>query len=137
VKSAIAQGAELFAGDLTIHGPNQTILYPHILDNVTSEMGISKEESFGPIICLYRVSSDDEAIEVANSSEISLCASIFSRTLCGLWKLQSRSGQEVCMLMGLQYILRLHYQVVELVEEVGMDGSVEWLGLKSSRNERY
>jgi len=79
VKSAIEQGAELLTGDLEIHGQNGTILKPHILDNVTMDMEISKEESFGPIMCLYRVSSDEEAIEVANSSEFTLCSSVFSR----------------------------------------------------------
>jgi acyl-CoA reductase-like NAD-dependent aldehyde dehydrogenase len=79
VKSAIAEGAELLTGDLTIRGPNGTILSPHILDKVTMNMAISNEETFGPIIYLYQVSSDNEAIEVANSSEFTLCASVYSR----------------------------------------------------------
>lgn len=78
VKSAIASGAVLLTGDMNVHGSNGTILRPHLLDKVTMDMEISNEETFGPIVCIYEVGSDEEAIEVANSSEFTLCASVFS-----------------------------------------------------------
>lgn len=79
VEKAIASGAELLTGDLTASGPNGTILAPHILDKVTPAMEIFHEETFGPVICLTQSSSDDEAVEITNSSEFSLCASVFSK----------------------------------------------------------
>jgi acyl-CoA reductase-like NAD-dependent aldehyde dehydrogenase len=79
VKSAVADGAVLLTGDLVAHGPNATILRPHILSQVTPSMGISSNETFGPVITLSVVSSVSEAITAANASEFSLCASIYSR----------------------------------------------------------
>ena len=81
VQFAVSEGAELIAGDLKTQGPNGTIMSPHILDKVDMRMAISSEETFGPVISLYRVSSDEEAIEVANASEFTLCASVFSKDI--------------------------------------------------------
>jgi acyl-CoA reductase-like NAD-dependent aldehyde dehydrogenase len=79
VESAIKSGAELLTGSREITGPNNTILTPHVLDKVDSSMAIFYEETFGPIICITQVSSTDEAVAVANDSEFSLCASVFTR----------------------------------------------------------
>lgn len=79
VKDAIAEGAELLIGDCTPSGPNESILGPHVLANVTPQMDIFQRETFGPIVCMTVANSDDEIIELANDSEFSLCASVFSQ----------------------------------------------------------
>jgi len=79
IDSAIASGATLLTGDRTPEGPNKTILQPHILDNVSPDMEIFHEEIFGPVICITRADSDEQAIELANTSEYSLCASVFTK----------------------------------------------------------
>jgi benzaldehyde dehydrogenase (NAD) len=79
ISDAISGGATLLCGDLEISGPNNTILAPHILEGVTTSMDIFHKESFGPCLCLGQFSTDEEAIELANDSEFSLCASVFSR----------------------------------------------------------
>ncbi|KAH8886224.1 aldehyde dehydrogenase [Thozetella sp. PMI_491] len=79
VKDAIAQGATMLCGDLRTAGPNNTILAPHILEGVTTQMDVFHKESFGPILCLTQFSMDQQAIALANNSEFSLCASVFSR----------------------------------------------------------
>lgn len=79
LKKAVDGGAKLLAGDLSISGPNNTILAPHILENVTPDMDVFHKESFGPILCLFEFETDDEAIASANNSEFSLCASVFSK----------------------------------------------------------
>ncbi|KIX07981.1 uncharacterized protein Z518_02635 [Rhinocladiella mackenziei CBS 650.93] len=79
VDEAVSAGACLIAGDRTSTGPRKTIVQAHVLDKVTPEMGIFHEETFGPVICVTHVSSIDEAIDVANNSEYSLCASVFTR----------------------------------------------------------
>lgn len=81
VKKAISQGAELLIGDLEVSGPNGTVMKPHILDKVTMEMEISSHETFGPVLCLYQAASADEAVAIANQSEFSLCASVYSKDL--------------------------------------------------------
>lgn len=79
VKEAVSQGAKLLTGDCTPSGPNKTILAPHILTSVTPSMPIFQKETFGPIICLTTARSDEEAISLANDSEFSLCAAVFSQ----------------------------------------------------------
>ncbi|KAK0646724.1 Aldehyde/histidinol dehydrogenase [Cercophora newfieldiana] len=79
IKTAVAGGATLLTGDMQITGPNKTILGPHVLEGVTSGMRISCEETFGPVMILSEFETDEEAIASANSTDFSLCASVFSR----------------------------------------------------------
>ncbi|KAK0623670.1 Aldehyde/histidinol dehydrogenase [Immersiella caudata] len=79
VKVAVAGGASLLIGDMKITGPNNTIVGPHILEGVTPDMDIAHKESFGPVMILSEFDTDEEAIASANSTDYSLCASVFSR----------------------------------------------------------
>ncbi|KAL1969459.1 hypothetical protein VTN77DRAFT_8897 [Rasamsonia byssochlamydoides] len=79
IDDAIANGATLLFGDRSISGPNKTILQPHVLDHVRPEMAIFRDESFGPVLCITRADSAEEAVNLANDSEYSLCASVFTR----------------------------------------------------------
>lgn len=78
VEEAVGQGAKLVLGSTTPWGPNKTILSPMVLDQVSSSMAVFQQETFGPIICLTECASDAEAIDLANDSDFSLCASVFS-----------------------------------------------------------
>lgn len=79
LRAAVDQGARVVTGDLAVSGPNKTIMCPHVLEGVTRDMDIFSKESFGPVLCLFEFDTDDEAIQRANDSEYSLCASVFSR----------------------------------------------------------
>ena len=81
MQSAVSSGAKLLCGDLSITGPNKTIIAPHVFEDVTPEMDIFHKESFGPLICLTEFETDDEAVRLANNSDYSLCASVFSRDI--------------------------------------------------------
>jgi len=69
VSGAVAQGATLHVGAEIADG---CYFPPTVLSNVTPEMAVYREELFGPVAVLYRVSSDEEAIELANSSPYGL-----------------------------------------------------------------
>lgn len=69
VKSAIDQGAEVLVGD---NAPEGNFYTPTVIGGVTPEMDVYSQELFGPVAQLYKVSSDDEAIELANSSPYGL-----------------------------------------------------------------
>lgn len=69
VANALSQGAEILVGD---NDPQGNLFKPTVLGNVTPEMDLYKEELFGPVAQLYRVSSDEEAIELANSNPYGL-----------------------------------------------------------------
>lgn len=69
VGTALEQGAELLTGD---NEPNGNWYTPSVLGGVTPEMDVYSQELFGPVAQLYKVSSDEEAIELANSSPYGL-----------------------------------------------------------------
>lgn len=79
IQGAVDGGAKLLTGDLKITGPNKTIMAPHILEGVNRDMNIYHKESFGPTMFIAEFNTDEEAITLANDSEFSLCASVFSR----------------------------------------------------------
>jgi len=71
VRSALEQGAEMLIGD---NDPEGNIYTPTVLTNITPTMDVYSEELFGPVAQLYRVFSDEEAIQLTNSSPYGLSA---------------------------------------------------------------
>jgi acyl-CoA reductase-like NAD-dependent aldehyde dehydrogenase len=49
---------------------------PRVLGDVTAQMTVAQDEIFGPVACLMRFESDDEAVEIANSTQYGLTAAI-------------------------------------------------------------
>ena len=58
-----------------------TFFEPTVLTDVTTDMVITKEETFGPVAPLYRFKTDDEAIKMANDTEFGLAAYFYSRDI--------------------------------------------------------
>jgi len=54
-------------------------LTPQILTNVTHDMRVMRDESFGPVVGIMKVSSDEEAVALMNDSEFGLTASLWTR----------------------------------------------------------
>lgn len=100
VHQAVSDGAKLLTGDCVPSGPNKSILAPHILANVTPEMSIFQKETFGPIICITEAQSDDEAVNLANNSEFSLCASIFSQDIMRALRVAKQVRAGSCHING-------------------------------------
>jgi aldehyde dehydrogenase (NAD+) len=61
--------------------PDGLYFEPTILDRVTRDMVVAREEIFGPVISVLRVSDVDEAISVANDCDYGLAAVVFSQSL--------------------------------------------------------
>jgi len=61
-------------------GKGTSVLMPAtVLDRVTAEMKIYREESFGPIVAIIRAQDQADAIRIANDSEYGLSAAVFSK----------------------------------------------------------
>lgn len=79
VEEAVAQGAALMAGGSARPDLGPYFFEPTVLTDVSEEMVLHREETFGPVVSLYRVASEDEAVAAANDTEYGLNASVFSR----------------------------------------------------------
>ena len=81
VKDAIDKGAKVLIGGK--RNPNFEGLYfePTVLTEVTHEMKIMKDETFGPIISIMKVSSEDEALMLANQSHYGLNGNVWTKDL--------------------------------------------------------
>jgi len=82
VGDAVDRGAELVAGGRRADGFATTLYYePTVLDRVTDEMDVAREETFGPVVSITTIGSDEEALAIANSSPYGLLAAVFTRDL--------------------------------------------------------
>jgi succinate-semialdehyde dehydrogenase/glutarate-semialdehyde dehydrogenase len=72
--AAIASGARILTGG-TAHEDN--FVSPTVLTNVTDDMAVAREETFGPLACVSRVASEDEAVRRANDTPFGLGAVVF------------------------------------------------------------
>jgi benzaldehyde dehydrogenase (NAD) len=75
IDDALAKGAKAVAG-----GKANSVLMPAtIIDSVTEEMDIYRDESFGPIVALIRARDEADAVRIANDTQYGLSASVFTR----------------------------------------------------------
>ena len=90
VEDAKAKGAEVLLGGEEIDG-NGYFYKPTILTNITPDMRIAKEETFGPVAPITIVENESESfIKMANDSEFGLGASIWTKDLAKADKMSRR-----------------------------------------------
>ncbi|MCV0410894.1 NAD-dependent succinate-semialdehyde dehydrogenase [Nitrosopumilus sp.] len=89
VEDAKAKGAEILLGGSEIDGKG-FFYKPTILKNITSDMRIATEETFGPVAPITVVENESEAIKLANESEFGLGASIWTKDLAKADKMSRR-----------------------------------------------
>lgn len=80
VKDALAKGAKLHHGGKRVKGPGW-FFEPTLLSGVTTKMKVMKEETFGPVLPVFRVPNVDAAIVQANDTEFGLGGSVWTRNL--------------------------------------------------------
>ncbi|MFI6371833.1 succinic semialdehyde dehydrogenase [Streptomyces sp. NPDC050546] len=87
VDEAVSKGAKVLAGGTARPDIGPYFFEPTILDGVGTEMSVCAEETFGPVVSVYRFKDEDEVIERANATAYGLNSSV--------WTKNARRGQEV------------------------------------------
>jgi acyl-CoA reductase-like NAD-dependent aldehyde dehydrogenase len=80
VEDAVARGARVLAGGSPLAELGKNFYRPTVLADVTHEMRVMREETFGPVLPVAAFDSDDEAVRLANDSEFGLAASVWTRS---------------------------------------------------------
>jgi acyl-CoA reductase-like NAD-dependent aldehyde dehydrogenase len=87
IADARQRGAQVLLGGGRAAGMPTSLYYePTVLDQVSLEMEVAREESFGPIAPISIIRDEAEALEIINNSEYGLLAAIFTRDLRRAWR---------------------------------------------------
>ncbi len=82
VADAVERGAELVLGGSRADGfPTRLYYEATVLEGVTGEMAVAQEETFGPVVPITRIRSDEEAIAIANASPYGLLTAVWTSDL--------------------------------------------------------
>ena len=85
IADATSKGAKITAGGER-HPLGGSFFQPTLLTGVTPAMAVAREETFGPVAPLFRFSTEDEAIRMANDTEFGLAAYFYSRDIGRIWR---------------------------------------------------
>jgi succinate-semialdehyde dehydrogenase/glutarate-semialdehyde dehydrogenase len=85
ISDALEKGARVLSGGKR-HALGHGFFEPTVLADVTPDMLVSKEETFGPLAPLFRFSSDEDVIRMANDTEFGLAAYFYSRDIGRIWR---------------------------------------------------
>ena len=85
ISNAIENGAKVVVGGER-HSMGGTFFQPTLLVDVTPTMEVTREETFGPLAPLYRFTTDEEGISLANDTEFGLAAYFYARDVNRIWK---------------------------------------------------
>ncbi|HJT40271.1 MAG TPA: aldehyde dehydrogenase [Sphingobium sp.] len=96
VDDALALGAKQLNG-----GEAKGVLMPaHVIDRVTPQMKLFRDESFGPVVGIARARDEAHAIELANDTEYGLSASVFTRDTARGLKVARQIQSGICHVNG-------------------------------------
>jgi len=96
VQEASAKGAKVLCGGES----DGTIMKGIVVDKVTPDMSLFREESFGPQVSITRVKSAEEAVKLANDTEYGLSASLFTRDIARGIELAKQIESGICHING-------------------------------------
>jgi succinate-semialdehyde dehydrogenase / glutarate-semialdehyde dehydrogenase len=85
IDDALSKGASVMTGGKR-HALGHGFFEATVLANVTPDMKVAKDETFGPLAPLFKFSSDDEAVRLANDTEFGLAAYFYSRDIGRVWR---------------------------------------------------
>ena len=97
IEDALTKGAELLTGGET----TQNVLMPaHVVDGVTQDMKLFRDESFGPVVGVIHARDETHAIELANDTEYGLSAAVFTRDTARGLRVARQIKSGICHVNG-------------------------------------
>ncbi len=84
IHDALEKGARLVCGGEP-HALGGTFFQPTVVADVTAEMRVTREETFGPLAPVFRFDTDEQAIAMANATEFGLAAYFYARDYRRIW----------------------------------------------------
>jgi succinate-semialdehyde dehydrogenase/glutarate-semialdehyde dehydrogenase len=85
IADAVGKGAQIAYGGKR-HALGGTFFQPTIITNVTPDMMMAREETFGPVAPLFRFETEAEAVRMANDTEFGLASYFYTRDLGRSWR---------------------------------------------------
>ncbi len=85
IEDALAKGARIVTGGKR-HALGHGFFEPTVLADVTPAMKVARDETFGPLAPLFRFSSDEEVVSLANDTEFGLASYFYSRDISRVWR---------------------------------------------------
>ena len=85
IADAVGKGARIAVGGER-HALGGSFFQPTVLVDVTPEMAVSREETFGPVAPIFRFHTEDQAVAMANDTEFGLAAYFYSRDVGRIWR---------------------------------------------------
>ena len=89
VADALAKGAKVLAGGKP-HALGGTFYEPTVIADVTGDMKIMREETFGPVAAVTKFHTEEEAIAAANDTEFGLASYFYSRDIGRVWRVAEK-----------------------------------------------
>lgn len=96
IDDALAKGARLLCGGKA----SSTLMHATLLDHVTADMDIFREETFAPVKAIVRVRGVEQAIAVANDNEFGLSSAVYGRDTARAWQVAARLETGICHING-------------------------------------
>src|SRR5882724_7878884 len=97
IADAVSKGGQIVQGGKR-HALGGTFFQPTVVTNVTSDMLMAREETFGPVAPLFRFDTESQAIHMANDTEFGLASYFYTRDLARSWRV---SEALECGIVGL------------------------------------
>jgi len=85
IADAVGKGAQVLVGGAP-HSLGGTFFQPTVLTEVTTEMKVTREETFGPVAPLFRFETEEEGIAMANDTEFGLASYFYARDVGRIWR---------------------------------------------------
>jgi succinate-semialdehyde dehydrogenase/glutarate-semialdehyde dehydrogenase len=85
IEDAVSKGASVLTGGGR-HALGGSFFEPTVLGDVTPQMLVAREETFGPLAPLFRFDAEEEAISMANDTEFGLAAYFYTRDMGRVWR---------------------------------------------------